>query len=125
MENLKDIKDIVDVPEYSLFILIGVVIIGLMVLSVAIYFFKNRRRRRKKPTVKELALKELNSIDYSNTKEVVYGFEEYARVFIDEKNQEDFENIKKELEIYKYKKDIPQLDSKVEEKIKAFIKGFK
>ena len=125
MENLKDIKDIVDVPEYSLFILIGVVIIGLMVLSVAIYFFRNRRRRRKKPTVKELACKELNAIDYSNTKEVVYSFEEHARLFIDEKNQNDFEDIKKELEVYKYKKDIPQLDTKVEEKIKAFIKGFK
>lgn len=125
MENLKDIKDIVDVPEYSLFILIGAIAITLIILSIAIYFFKNRRRRRKKPTPKELALKALNSIDYNNTKEVVYGFEEHAGVFIDEKNQEDFENIKKELEVYKYKKDIPQLDTKVEEKIKAFIKGFK
>ena len=123
MEKLKDIKDIVEVPEYSLFILIGVAIFCLLLLSLAIYFFKNRRKRRKKPTAKEIALKELNSIDYSNTKEVVYSFEEHVNLFIDSSNQTDFDNIKKELEIYKYKKDIPPLDKDIEKRIKVFIES--
>ena len=125
MENLKDIKDIVAVPEYSLFILIGITILGLIILSLVIYFLKNRRRRRKKPTAKEIALEILNNISYSNAKEVVYSFEEHTTIFIDDKNREFFENIKKELEIYKYKKDIPQLDKDVEKKIKEFIKGLR
>ena len=125
MENLKDIKDIVEVSEYSLFIVIGLAIFCLLAIFLAIYFFRNRRKRRKKPTTKEIALKKLNTIDYSNTKEVVYSFEEHINLFIDEKNQIDFDNIKKELEIYKYKKDIPPLDTDVEKKIKAFIKGLK
>jgi len=125
MEELKDIKDIVEVPEYSLFILIGLSIFVFLLLALAIYFFKNRRRRRKKPTTKKMALQKLNSIDYSNTKEVVYSFEEHTAIFIDEKNQEPFNALKKELEIYKYKKDIPPLDKEVEREIKAFIKGLK
>jgi len=125
MEKLKDIKDIVEVPEYSLFILMGLTLLTLLILSLAIYFFKNRRRRRRKPTAKEMAIQKLNSIDYSDTKEVVYDFEEYTTIFINEKNQEPFNSIKKELEIYKYKKDIPALDKDVEKKIKEFIKGLK
>jgi len=123
MEELKDIKDIVEVPEYSLFILVGVTFFALLVISVAIYFFKNRRRRGKKPTTKEVALEALMNIDYHNAKEVVYTFEEKSLLFIDEKNQEQFNLIKKELEVYKYKKDIPPLDKNAEKQIQAFIKG--
>jgi hypothetical protein len=125
MENLKDIKDIVAVPEYSVFILIGVIIFGVILLSLVIYFFKNRRKRRRKPTAKEIALQKLHKIEYSDTKKLVYTFEENAILFIDEKSQEDFNFLKKKLEIYKYKKDIPELDSVVEREIKAFIKGLR
>ena len=125
MNELKDIKDIVDVPEYSLFLLIGVIFLTLLLLSLAIYFFKNRRKRRKKLTPKEIALQKLHAIKYHNTKEMVYSFEAHARLFIDENNQASFQAIKKALEIYKYKKDIPELDSKIKADIEAFIKGLK
>ena len=121
MEELKDIKDIVDVQEYSLFILIGLIIFGFL----TIYLFKNRRKRRKKPTEKEQALERLERLDYSNTKDVVYTFEEQVLLFVDDKNRDTFTDIQKRLEIYKYKKDIPTLDKDVESEIKTFIKGLK
>jgi hypothetical protein len=125
MENLKDIKDIVDVPEYSLFILIAIVTMALLLISVAFYFYKNRRKRRKKPTQKEMALQKLRDIDYNNTKEVVYTFEAEIKPFITPENQERLNAIKKELEVYKYKKDIPQLDNQIKVEIESFIKGLK
>ena len=125
MEELKDIKDIVEVQEYSLLMLIGLVIIALLLLSLAVYFFKNRRRRRKKPSGKELALEKLKNIDYKNTKETVYTFEEQIRDFLDEKNQEEFDAIHKELEVYKYKREIPALDTNIEKRIKTFIGAVK
>ena len=121
MEELKDIKDIVEVPEYSFFILIGLTVFIVLLLSLAVYFFKNRRRRRKKITVKERALEKLKNIDFRDTKSVVYTFEEQSRLFLNEKNQEKFDSIIKELTIYKYKKDIPALDSSIEKRIKTFI----
>ena len=121
MEELKDIKDIVEVHEYSLFILIGLTVFIIILLSLAVYFFKNRRRRRKKITVKQRALEKLKNMDFSDTKSVVYTFEEQGRLFLNENNQEKFDSITKELTIYKYKKDIPPLDSNVEKRIKAFI----
>ena len=121
MEELKDIKDIVEVPEYSFFILIGLTVFIVLLLSLAVYFFKNRRKRRKKITVKERALEKLKKMDFSDTKSVVYTFEEQSRLFLNEKNQEKFNSIIKELTVYKYKKDIPPLDANVEKRIKRFI----
>jgi LPXTG-motif cell wall-anchored protein len=121
MEELKDIKDIVEVHEYSFFILMGLTVFIVLLLSLAVYFFKNRRKRRKKITVKERALEKLKKMDFSDTKSVVYTFEEQGRLFLNEKNQEKFDSITKELTVYKYKKDIPPLDANVEKRIKRFI----
>ena len=121
MEELKDIKDIVEVDEYSFFILMGLTVFVVILLFLAVYFFKNRRRRGKKITVKELALEKLKNIDFHDRKSVVYTFEDQSRLFLNEKNQEKFDSIINELTIYKYKKDIPELDSSVEKRIKKFI----
>ncbi|RUM70255.1 MAG: hypothetical protein DSZ07_02730 [Sulfurovum sp.] len=121
MEELKDIKDIVEVHEHSLFILVGVTIFIIILLSLVVYFFQNRRRRHKKVTLKEIAFDKLTNIDFLDTKSVVYTFEEQGRLFLNEKNQEEFDSIIKELTVYKYRKNIPNLDPTVEKRIKKFI----
>ncbi len=125
MEGLRDIKDVVEVQEHSLAMLIGLIVAVLFFLGVALYLFKNRRRRRKKPTAKEIALQKLQNLDYGNPKEVVYTFEADGELFVNEKNQEDFNKIKKELEIYKYRRDVPPLDEVVKKEIEQFIKGLR
>ena len=125
MKELKDIKDIVEVPDSSFMILMSVIVLTLLLLALALYFFKNRRRRRKKPTAKEVALERLQNLNYDDTKEVVYLFEELGEMFLNEKNQVEFYKIKEELKVYKYKKEIPPLDRDIEERIKAFIKEIK
>ena len=125
MEGLRDIKDVVEVQEHSLAMLIALIATVLFFLGVALYLFKNRRRRRKKPTAKELALQKLRNLDYRDPKEVVYTFEAEGELFTNEKNQEDFNKIKKALEIYKYKRDVPLLDEVLKEQIEQFIKGLR
>ena len=125
MNELKDIKDIVEVQEHSFVMLMSVILLTVVLVALAIYLFKNRRKRRKKPTAKEIALTKLQNIDYSDPKEVVYLFDEQGEMFLNEKNQVEFESIKEELKIYKYKKDIPPLDRDTKERIKAFIKELK
>ena len=125
MEGLRDIKDVVEVQEHSLAMLIALIATVLFFLGVALYLFKNRRRRRKKPTAKEIALQKLQNLDYGNPKEVVYTFEADGELFVNEKNQEDFNKIKKELEIYKYRRDVPPLDEVVKKEIEQFIKGLR
>ena len=125
MEELKDIKGIIDVPDYSLWILLSMIVCVIFSLVLAIYFFKNRRKKRKKPTLKQIAMKNLKEINFDDTKCAVYTFCENFQYFIDEKNKESFEQLQKELEIYKYKKEIEKLSDKEKNRIKNMIKEIK
>lgn len=125
MEELKDIKGIIDVPDYSLWILLSIIVCVIFSLVLAIYFFKNRRKKRKKPTLKQIAMKNLKEINFDDTKCAVYTFCENFQYFIDEKNKESFEQLQKELEIYKYKKEVEKLSEEQINKIKSMIKEIK
>ena len=125
MEELKDIKGIIDVPDYSLWILLSIIVCVIFSLVLAIYFFKNRRKKRKKPTLKQIAMKNLKEINFDDTKCAVYTFCENFQYFIDEKNKESFEQLQKELEIYKYKKKVEKLSEEQINKIKSMIKEIK
>jgi len=125
MEQLKDIKEIVEVHEHSLETLIGVVILSLLLLFVLVYLFKNRRRRRKRVTPKEKALESLKSIDYNNTKEVAYRFTTDGFLWVDEKNENEFREIEEELLPHKYKRDVPKIDIELQNRVKKFIKELK
>ena len=125
MEELKDIKGIIEVPDYSLWILLSIIVCVIFSLVLAIYFFKNRRKKRKKPTLKQIAMKNLKEINFDDTKCAVYTFCENFQYFIDEKNKESFEQLQKELEIYKYKKEIEKLSDEEKNRIKNMIKEIK
>ncbi len=125
MEELKDIKGIIEVPDYSLWILLSMTTGVLVFLILAIYFFKNRRKKRKRLTSKQIAMKNLKKIDFDDTKDAVYTFCENFQYFIDEKNEESFEKLQKELEIFKYKKEIEKLSDEEINRIKSMIKEIK
>lgn len=126
MQGLKDIKGLVEVPDYSLWILLSIVIFVIFLIILIIYLYKNKRRRRKKKlTFEQIARKNLKEINFSNTKNAVYTFSENFQYFINEENKEAFKKLQKELEAYKYKKDIDELPSKLEENIKELIKEIK
>ena len=125
MEGLRDIKGVVEISEPSLWWFLALLFLVILSFGVAFYLFKNRRKRRKKPTPKELALKALKVLDFSNTKEVVYTFLEEGRLFVNEKNQEEFKSIAKALEPYKYRREVPPLDEGLKRRIEQFIKGAK
>lgn len=125
MEELKDIKGIIEVPDYSLWILLSIITCVILCLILAIYFLKNRRKKRKKLTSKQIAMRNLKEIDFDDTKGAVYSFCENFQYFIDEKNKESFEELQKELEIFKYKKEIEKLSDEQKNTIKRMIKEIK
>ena len=125
MQGLKDIKGLVEVPDYSLWILLSIVIFVIFFIILIIYLYKNKRKRKKKPTFEQIARKNLKEIDFSNTKNTVYTFSENFQYFVNEENKEAFKKLQKELAAYKYKKDINELPNKLEENIKKLIKEIK
>ena len=121
IKGLKDIKPIVEIPDNSLLIL-GVSLFTLIVLLSLLYLLlKPKRRRRKKLTPLELKKKELKELNFNDDKEVAYIFTTHAEEFINEKNFSEYKKLVKELEPYKYKKEVPKMDEELKNKIKRFI----
>ena len=121
MEKLKDIKDIVEVSDYSLYILISIILASILIIFIIIYFFKNQKKS-KKLTPKEIALNELQNINFSDTKRASYSFSENGYLFVNEANREAFEEIEEELLKHKYKKEVLEIDEELKIKMQEFIK---
>jgi len=105
IEKLKDIKPNTLIPDNSL--VIGVSLFVFMIALTLIYFFIKKPKRKRKPTHKELKLKALKELDFSDEKELSYRFTTDAYIFLDDKNTQKYHQIVKELTPYKYKKKSP------------------
>ncbi len=125
MDKLRDIKGLVEIQDYSLYYLLALVSFGLLIASFMIYQLFFKRKRRKKPTKKEIALRELKNIDYSNPKDIAYKFTIFAGSFLEESDKREYEMLVKELDSYKYKKEIPNMDEDLKKRVKNFIKGLR
>ncbi len=124
---LKDIKDIVVVPDYSLYILLGIVGLVLLIIAFLLYKYFTRIKKSKQLSTKAIVLKKLKALEFTkeNTKEIVYSFSTDGYLFVNEKNKEKFEELERVLEKFKYKKDVLFLPEELQQEIKKFIKGLK
>ena len=127
MEQLRDIKGIVEVPDYSLWWLLGLIVAGIVLAVAAVWFFRRKRRKKRRflKTPEELARERIEAIDYDDPKSVAYTFIEDVVHFVDEKNRERYEALVQELTPYKYKKEVPPLDEGLKRRIAQFIKEIK
>ena len=123
MEELKDIKGFVEVPDESFFYLIvSGVVLGLLIAFVVwlVLWLRKPKRKSKRLSPKELAKLELKKIEFSDTKEAVYSFSENAQVI--SPNHPALLDLLPKLEEYKFKKEVPELSSEDIEKMKSIIK---
>lgn len=124
MEGLRDIKDIVEVHDHSLLILLSTIMITVLLLLLAFYLLRRRRRKRRhRPTPIELAKEALQQLDYDDAKSAAYTFGEHAEHFITEDNHALHQRIMEALMPYKYKKEVPPLDNETAKAMKDYIKG--
>lgn len=124
MEKLRDIKGIVEVVDYSIYYLVALIFLAIIAV-VAVVWFLRRFKKRKKPTNRQMALKNLRDIDFKNSKDIAYGFTLNIPFFINEKNSEEIKNILEKLETYKYKKEIPNMDEELKQSVKKSIERLK
>ena len=123
MEELKDIKGFVEVPDESFFyfMLTAISIVVLIALLVWLaLWLRKPKRKSKRLTPKELAKLELQKIDFSDTKEAVYSFSENGQIISPE--HPALLDLLPKLEIYKFKKEVPELSSEDIDKMKSVIK---
>ena len=104
MDKLKDIKPIVEVPDNSLYLFIGLIVLSIIIVLCVIYFIY---KKLKKPKY---------SFDLNNSKQTAYKLIEIIR---EKENSEEYIN---KLHQYTYKKEVPPFDKELFEEI---IKKFK
>ncbi|WP_457597449.1 hypothetical protein [Hydrogenimonas sp.] len=126
LAKLKDIKPPVAVADTSWWWVAALA--ALLILAAAAWGWmkwrpKRRRRRRRKDPVAE-ARTRLEAIDYDDTKGAVYTFGEYLPLLIadDPALMEAFESLQKELEPYKYKKEVPPLSRAHRKQMERLVK---
>ena len=109
LPEIKDIKPPVEIGDYSIYLFILVVILGVVVLAILLWWIFKEIKRVKKVNRAKQYLEALHNIDWSDPKSASYKITEYGRLLAtDEKRQEIFANLLPLLEQYKYKKDVNQ-----------------
>jgi len=122
MEGLRDIKGIVEVTDYSFYYLLLIVAVALFLLFLAAVWIYRRKSMHKMPQKRAEALRQLKKIDFTDTKQCVYDFTRLAHYAATERLGAQLDAILKDLERYKFKKEVPKIDKEVVKKMKSFIR---
>ena len=117
MSKLKDIKPIATIADDSLIYFLIVLVILISVLT----FLSWKAIKIRRNDDKKMALKKLQKLDFSNSKAVAYDFKKYAQLLCNENNMAQFKKINIDLEKYKYKKHVDDLDPILIQTIRRFI----
>jgi len=116
MGDLKDIKPIVGIADDSLIYLLMVIAALLIVV-----FFIRRIIKSKQKNEKQVAIEKLQTLDFLDSKSVAYDFKKYAELLCNNDNKAQFKQINNDLEKYKYKKHVDDLEVILIQQIKDFI----
>jgi hypothetical protein len=118
--KINDIKDLVSIPDISLYILILLIVLGIVILGFVIFliyrFFKNKKNPRKR------YYEIIKNIDLNDTKNAAYQITLYARKLArNEREIKISEELIALLEEYKYKKNVKKFKNDIFQKYELFM----
>lgn len=126
MEELKihDIKTIVHVPDYSIYLYYGVFILGAIVILLSIYKIYSFWKHRQVSQTKEY-INILENLDMKTPKESAYTISKYGRILANnDRSKKLIEELHSVLEEYKYKKYVPEsLPNSIKTKVDLFLES--
>ena len=122
--QINDIKTIVEIPDFSVYIYYGLIIIGLSLLCAIIYFIYNYFKSKRNSLEKEY-LTILKNINLKNQKESAYTISKYGRLLVKEERQQRlFDELHHSLEEFKYKKTIEkEIPNTIKLKYETFLES--
>ena len=125
MSDLKihDIKPLVEINDYSFYLFSSFIVIIIMALSLIIYLVYKMFQHRKKDIRKEY-FGILQNIDWTDSKQTAYIITKYGFLLVRTPlEEESLQNLVRKLEPYKYKKNVPAVDSKTQALFEIFMDG--
>ncbi len=123
LEELKGLKpdaEIVNSVLVHSLLLVVFILIFLGLLFLAYKFFK----KKKKIDARKVSVLYLKSFDFDTLedKQIAYEFTKHGYITVEEHFNDEFLRILRQLETYKYKKDIPKIDDELKEQMRDYIK---
>jgi len=121
LDQLKDIKAVevivIDFTFYFIFITLFIIL-----FVVLVYFFTMRKKKR--ITKEQIAKKNLINLDFKiyDSKELAYKFTLYGHGCVQEYFKDEFVQIVEQLEKYKYKKLVQDIDEDLISQMQDYIK---
>jgi flagellar biogenesis protein FliO len=121
LAKLHDIKELEKIPDNSVFIFSFLIFLALILIITIIFFivkfFKNRKKSDRKKYYEIL-----QNINFGNSKESAYVITKYTRLLArNEREKKLSEEIIEELEKFKYKKNVKQIDDTIKAKFSTFM----
>ncbi|MGB5867987.1 MAG: hypothetical protein WBG69_08975 [Arcobacteraceae bacterium] len=124
MIQIHDIKPIVKIPDFSIYLYYGAIVVSILLLFMIIYFlFKFFKPKAK--SIEYEYYQKLQNLDLLNIKQSAYDISKYGKLLAkDERAKRLIDEIDDLLEPYKYKKDIPtQFSTQIQTKFKIFMES--
>jgi len=120
--QLKDIKPLLEIPDNSYSLYLGIIIIGSLLLLGTLFFIAKRLWENRKINLAKGYLEKLKAIDWKDTKHSAYEATHYARLLAtDERRRELFSQLEPMLEKYKYKKEVEVVDQDTLNKFNLYM----
>lgn len=121
LSKLHDIKELEKIPDNSIFIFSILLFLTILILLVITFFiikiFKNRKKSDRKKYY-EL----LKNIDFNDSKKSAYAITKYARLLANNEREKKLcEELIEELEKYKYKKNVDNINNTIKIKHSVFM----
>jgi len=110
--QLRDIKPLVQISDYSIYVYWALVVVGVILVLLAIFILYYFLIKNKKANKEKEYLEALNHIDWSSPKKAAYKATYYGRLLAkDDRRKELYTQLLHHLDKYKYKKDVQKADS--------------
>lgn len=118
--KINDIKTLETIPDISLYIFILLIVLALITIAIGVFllikFLKNKKDD------KHIYYEKLRNIDFSNSKDCAYKITKYGRLLIsNDREIKLYEELINDLEKYKYKKNVKEIDSNTKRRFDTFM----
>ena len=119
--KIHDIKDIVKIPDNSIFIYYGLILLAVLLTLIIIIFiikyFKNKKINQRK-----IYFDILKNIEFKDSKKDAYTITKYIRLLVRTQREKILANeLINELEEYKYKKTVPNINTDTKNKLNTLL----
>jgi hypothetical protein len=93
--KIRDIKPLLDVPDHSLYLFIGIVLLSLVLLGALVYLAVKWIKARNRLNLRKTMYQKLLHVDLSDSKKAAYEITKYGLFFKDDspRNEEMYLNL--------------------------------